>query len=1230
MPPTVFILMALEATRQLRTSSDCDTSYIYLCEVAFEKSLDLALFSNTDTSVETHFNAHQVDESDIFRFEIFSATAKNENRSIRHCSGTLGWNTSTLEESAFTSFVVNHDSVLLEKSRVLGQDLSPSISALELSSEGSTGTFEKSIEYHENYCMDPVTLDTILHLPSISLQGRNLPAIHRVLSIRSIKVCLAETQNLRHGRFAIKISPIHPYGGKGSIEISHNEPLMLLSDLKYAVDRLVIQEPALNSLFFKPVILPDISILSVSKPITLADCLQMVTHKWPMSDIGVTGASNEAIQSILNILPGYRPEERPRFRSLEIVGETKGFASDRIRFVEQFDEDARFHILFTGEHISAEQARKQVLSNGLLCTPSFDKTEESGLGKSFKMICELAGFDQGAWSLWRSNEEAVESRLGRRVKVFACPDQGISSIDFSPSAELILLKPTPVGNFCQSTEREKYDAVVFDCIQKSVITTWSGDELVPWLQALLKSCNSVIWVTQQATDSPYTNIAGTLLRTLQSEQPSLKVTWLVFRESIAESFVQATIASAYTAMLNGENEISLLAKDAQLKILRYLPDDELSAATGVIPPRRVTGTVIGKDYELTLSAPRKLELLSSISDNLQAPEAKKIHVKIEASLIDVDDISAFHGATKLRSQVGLGRFFAGRVVSENDGTYPPGSFVVGWQPGAHCNHLVVPPKHLLAHDGEDCSATVVREFAALATALCIVDGVARVRKGDSFRVEIAGILGEALVDTCKAYEAKVLDDQSDTSADFTVTVSKLNGLLVNRVPIELDRYLRSGHGLQMTIRAWKETRGWISPMRLLDIADYQEAFLEEPTDPYSTVLIHSNLEKIENSVATYKKATQLFSSDGAYIIIGGLGGLGRYVCSWMVENGAKRLIAISRNGINSSEAEETFTTINAADASLEVMKADACDRKAVEDTLNQVRQEGPITGVINMAMLLGDAPIADMAGWQWDRALRLKVDSSWTLHEETLDDPLEFFIVFSSIASVLGNRNQAGYNVGNTFLNALASYRRSLGLTAISIALGAMSKSSLHYEMKFNGTIFETAKLTLITAEVGILHELGKDNLLQTLSRSGLSSLGKKSLAKIMEAAVIESHRASDRSLILTGLEMYERVDGKLVGFQDQTQLYWTEVPEFSHLQSHKLSNTKGGKGDSKLGLRERIQGLNKGGAHGVAMEAFLAFLSQLLGFGSSTFSPGSPLAVYGLDSLSAVSCQYWFYRGLS
>ena len=117
---------------------------------------------------------------------------------------------------------------------------------------------------------------------------------------------------------------------------------------------------------------------------------------------------------------------------------------------------------------------------------------------------------------------------------------------------------------------------------------------------------------------------------------------------------------------------------------------------------------------------------------------------------------------------------------------------------------------------------------------------------------------------------------------------------------------------------------------------------------------------------------------------------------------------------------------------------------------------------------------------------------------------------------------------------------------------------------------------------------------------------------------------------------MFERVDGKIVGNQDQMQLYWTELPEFSHLQSHRKSSDdarrqQGGGGDANLGLL--CDGLarlldDEGQAYALLQERFLAFLSTLLGFPSASFDVAATLWAYGLDSLSAVSCQYWFHRG--
>lgn len=165
---------------------------------------------------------------------------------------------------------------------------------------------------------------------------------------------------------------------------------------------------------------------------------------------------------------------------------------------------------------------------------------------------------------------------------------------------------------------------------------------------------------------------------------------------------------------------------------------------------------------------------------------------------------------------------------------------------------------------------------------------------------------------------------------------------------------------------------------------------------------------------------------------------------------------------------------------------------------------------------------------------------------------------------------------------------------------------------------------------MGVLYNLSKPNMLQTLSRSGLTHLTKYHLAKIMEAAILESPRR-DRSLIVTGLNMFEReADGSLAGRTEP--LFWTDWPEFWHLQRYKLSTVVGGSESSEAPLKDQIAVLHHQGdmdqIRDTIRKAFLTFLSQLLGFGVDAFDPSQALTMYGIDSLSGVSCQYWFHKG--
>ncbi|KAI9818135.1 MAG: Type I Iterative PKS [Pycnora praestabilis] len=1202
MPPVALILMALEATRQLHVSAQASASSLFLSDVYFHDLLPLALFEDSDTVIELHLSARRADEANVFRFEISPFITETPGKIVRLCSGTLGWTETSNENGTLAGMVIVHDPFLLPRSHTPQQEMFPQLKGLKVSREGSTGSTEGFSDHLEDYCMDPLVLDSILQLPLVSSSRRHLPAIHKLSHVKAIVVpCRAK--RISSGHFAIKNTPSHPYGSSSRIEIKLQDSLILLDGINYEVDHLVEHQPALESLFFKPVILPDISKLSAMESLSFSRCLELVTHKWPNCDIGVMGIDSENVEKILGSLAGVRLEERPRFRSIQIVRGNLELSNDRVQILEDFQADTTFNLLFVGGYLDAESLLKHLLSDGLLCIHASNLHEEKKLFEKLNLKCRVTGLCHDDWVLWQKVDNANNADFSEKAIIFASPDQDIFAVDCLKAAEYIALEHTSVNMFCQRDNEEKFNAIVFDCAQKSIITTWPGRLLIPWLQILLKSSKTIMWVTQENLQSPYTNIAGTLLRTLQSEQPLLKVTWLIFDASSPERFIQTTISAAYGALLRGENEIRWDMRGSEVNILRYLPDDSLSAATGVIPPQTRAETIADGHYEVSLAAAKEPVILSLTRGDSHMPEDPKIRVVIEASMIDIDDVILFNGPDKGVYHSYVGRFFAGRVISERDSVYPSGVSVVGWHFGAHRSFVDVTRNCMHVYDKGILPTVAAANFGALTIAVCVVQGAARAKEGDSFLVLFGGLLGKTIEKVCKGAKATVLGSKTGTSADFTISLERSRGLLVNGSVIDVDRYLQSPQIKAVVTQAWVSGGPSMCSPQVFGLKDYRMAFLSANEEVCSTVLAHSGLDQIQCTVARHEKQQRLFPKEAAYIIIGGLGGLGRFVCQWMVANGAKKLIVISRSGLDSKEAHDTHASINASKAVMQVIKADACDRIAVAAAFANVRLSSPIKGVINMAMLLGDAPLASMTSEQWDRALRLKIDSSWNLHEETIEDQLDFFILFSSVASVLGNRNQAGYNVGNTFLNALAGYRHSINLTSVSIALGAMT-------------------------DIGIMHEMGREDLLQTISRSGLSILRSEHLAKIMEAAIIESRRRH-RSLVLTGLEMFERIDGKIKGTQDQTHLYWTELPEFGFLQSHKVSRVKE-TSNIQLSLHEQILGLSASDAKAALLHAFTRFLSTLLGFDDSSFNPGSSLTMYGLDSLAAVSCQYWFYREFS
>ena len=176
--------------------------------------------------------------------------------------------------------------------------------------------------------------------------------------------------------------------------------------------------------------------------------------------------------------------------------------------------------------------------------------------------------------------------------------------------------------------------------------------------------------------------------------------------------------------------------------------------------------------------------------------------------------------------------------------------------------------------------------------------------------------------------------------------------------------------------------------------------------------------------------------DATYLIAGGTGGLGLAVARWMVEKGARHLVLLSRGGV-SSAGQEAAAGLAAKGATVRTMQADIANESDVSRALAEIREGMPaLRGVIHAAGVLDDRLLLNQDAESFRRVLAPKVLGAWNLQRLTADLPLDFFVLFSSIASVLGSPGQANYAAANAFLDGLAQDRRSRGLPSLSINWG--------------------------------------------------------------------------------------------------------------------------------------------------------------------------------------------------
>ncbi|WP_392892491.1 SDR family NAD(P)-dependent oxidoreductase [Streptomyces sp. LN699] len=182
---------------------------------------------------------------------------------------------------------------------------------------------------------------------------------------------------------------------------------------------------------------------------------------------------------------------------------------------------------------------------------------------------------------------------------------------------------------------------------------------------------------------------------------------------------------------------------------------------------------------------------------------------------------------------------------------------------------------------------------------------------------------------------------------------------------------------------------------------------------------------------------------GTTLITGATGALGGVLARHLVtEHGARHLLLLSRRGIDAPGAEELRTELTGLGAEVTVAACDVTDRQSLAGVLAAIPAEQPLTGVIHTAGVLDDTVLSDLTPERLEKVLAPKVDAAWNLHDLTKDLDLSAFVLYSSIAGLIGNAGQANYAAGNTYLDALAQYRQAHGLPATSLAWGLWAQAS--------------------------------------------------------------------------------------------------------------------------------------------------------------------------------------------
>ncbi|WP_206603746.1 type I polyketide synthase [Streptomyces sp. CB03238] len=324
----------------------------------------------------------------------------------------------------------------------------------------------------------------------------------------------------------------------------------------------------------------------------------------------------------------------------------------------------------------------------------------------------------------------------------------------------------------------------------------------------------------------------------------------------------------------------------------------------------------------------------------------------------------------------------------------------------------------------------------------------------------------------------------------------------------------------------------------------------------------------------------LAGPDGTVLITGGSGGLGRLLTRHLATRyGVRHLTVLSRRGPAAPGTRELAAELAESDTAVTFMACDVSDRDALAAALGAL--DRPLHAVVHAAGVLDDGVIETLTPDRIDTVLAPKADAAAHLDELTRDSDLRAFVLFSSVAGIVGGLGQGNYSAANTFLDALATARRHRGLPATSLAWGLWEQDSD------------------MTAHLGT----GRRG---RLARGGLLPLTDEQGLALFDATL----------LVDDAVQVPVRLDPKALRDADGLP------PVLRDLATGPARRTAASAPTGGPGLAERLAQLPPTGREQALADLVYAEIGGVLGHGTGLVDPTRPFKDLGFDSLTAVELR--------